>query len=49
MLELGNIVGTLAWRRGGGGTSSGVEKRKWNGGRLEAERKQEGDGGGEGA
>lgn len=47
---MGGIVGTLARSRGGGGTSSGVKKRKWNGGRLEAERNKEGDrGGGEGA
>lgn len=36
------IVGTPAWSRGRGGTGSGVEKRKWNGGRLEAESKKRG-------
>lgn len=34
--------GALAWGRGGGGTSSRVAERKWNGGGLGAERKQEG-------
>lgn len=37
---MGGIVGTPAWSRGGGGTSSRVEKRKWNDGKLE--RKEEG-------
>lgn len=37
---MGGIVGTPAWSRGGGGTSSRVEKRNWNDGRLE--RKEEG-------
>lgn len=32
---------TLAQSKGRGGTSSRVEKRKYNGGRLEAEKKRE--------
>ena len=42
-------MGTPTWSWGGGRTSTGVKKRKWSGGRLEAERKKGGRDGGEGA
>lgn len=39
---MGRIVGTVSRSRGGGGTSFGVKKRKWDAGRRK--KKKEGDG-----
>lgn len=40
---MGEGRGSSSMEYGGGGTSSSVEKRKWDGGRFGAERKKEGD------